>query len=123
MSKITCSMCRNEENKFCLVKKNGIHVNKRRDCDKFVLEPSKVKERDIVQTVKLYYEDRETLKKQAKEQLKAMRAEQTRPSYDKSNYTSSHPLTGDLSRFKSSAGDVNANPGGKPIQHIRQKTG
>jgi hypothetical protein len=99
MAKIVCAMCRNEINKFCKVKKIGIHLNKRRDCDKFILEPSKVKEKQILQTIKVSYAEREEAKrgikaalKHAKEQLK-----------NNQSVIEQHPLTGDLSRFVSTA--------------------
>jgi len=42
--KVTCAICQNEINRKCVVKKNNaIALNKRRHCDKFILEPNKVK--------------------------------------------------------------------------------
>jgi hypothetical protein len=96
MAKITCSICRNEENKMCKVKKIGIHVKKRRNCDKFVMEPDKIKASDIIETIKVPYAEREEAKKRLKEQMKLMRA-------GGSNVVNAHPLTGDLSRFTSTA--------------------
>ena len=97
--KITCATCVNEDNKFCTVKKIGVAINKRRNCDKYDLNPMKVKEKQIIKTIKMGYKEREALRKQYKEELRLAK-EQLR-----SGRTAdpAHPLTGDLSRFTSTA--------------------
>ena len=91
--KVTCATCANEENKKCTAKKNiGIALNKRRNCDKYVLETSKVKEKQIIKSVKLGYAEREALRQEYKRQLKLAKQGAADPA---------HPLTGDLSRFTS----------------------
>jgi len=99
--KITCATCANEENKKCLIKKCSIALNKRRRCDYFKLEPTKIKEKQILKTVRMSYKEKEALRKEYKEQLK-----QFRQAAKEHNYSSDpkHPLTGDLSRFTSTAG-------------------
>lgn len=97
--KIVCATCSHEQNKFCEVKKIGVAINKRRNCDKYNLEPSKVKEKQILKTIKMGYAEKEALRKQYKEELKRIKTEaKAGRSIDPA-----HPLTGDLSRFTSTA--------------------
>ena len=98
--KITCATCRNEENKSCVIKKSRVAVNKRRHCDKYVLEATKVKARQILKSVPMGYKEKEALRREYKEQLK-----QFKVAAGQGN--TSHPLTGDLSRFTSTAGADN----------------
>ena len=97
MGKIVCATCKNEKDSFCTTKKIGIHLNKRRDCDKYLMEEAKIKPKHLLQTVKVPYAEKEALKQQYKQALKQHReaaklgvSVPTDPS---------HPLTGDLSRF------------------------
>ena len=100
--KVVCAVCVNEENRKCVVKKNAtIALNKRRRCDKFVLEPTKVKEKQILKTVPMGFKEKEALRKEYKEQLKQFKAQAKR---DAQPRNMQHPLTGDLSRFTSTAG-------------------
>lgn len=95
-NKITCATCANEQNKKCITKKTSIALNKRRNCDKYVLEPLKVKAKQILKTTRLSYREKEALRRQYKKDLKEAKAA--------AKQGSSHPLTGDLSRFTSTAG-------------------
>lgn len=97
--KITCATCANEKDKICKVKKIGVAVNKRRNCDKYELEPTKVKEKQILKTIKMGYAEKEALRKQYKEELRRIK-EQAKSGIP---VDSAHPLTGDLSRFTSTA--------------------
>lgn len=99
--RVTCATCANENEKKCAVKKNiSISLNKRRNCPKYVLETSKVKEKQIIKSVKLGYEEREAMRAEYKRQLKIAKqqAAQGQPTADPA-----HPMTGDLSRFTSNA--------------------
>ena len=100
-SKVTCATCANEENRKCLVKKNTVALNKRRRCDIFVLEPTKVKAKQILKTVKMGYKEKEALKKEYKEQISRLKEE---AKMGRQPRNMAHPLTGDLSRFTSTAG-------------------
>lgn len=100
MSKVTCSVCKNEENKVCRVKKIGVHINKRRDCNKFILAEEKVRPEHLVKTIPMPYAEKEEMKRRYKEELK-LRREMERNTKDAG--VNLHPLTGDLSRFKSTA--------------------
>ena len=97
-NKVTCATCVNEENKKCLVKKSKVALNKRRLCNAFVLEPSKVKAKQILKTVRMGYKEKEALRREYKEQLRLAKAALNSPK------DTAHPLTGDLSRFTSTAG-------------------
>ena len=104
--KITCAICKNEEGRKCLVKKNAtVSLNRRRRCEKFVLEPTKVKAKQILKTTRLTYREKEALRRHYKEELKqyrqAMKEDQT--GQVPQSGSAKHPLTGDLSRFSSSA--------------------
>ena len=97
MGKIVCATCKNEKNSFCIAKKTGIHPNKRRDCDKYILEEVKVKPKHVLQTIKVPYAEKESLKQKYKQALRQHKeaAELGVPV----PADPSHPLTGDLSRF------------------------
>jgi hypothetical protein len=99
--KITCATCRCEVNKKCSVKKGqpSVALNKRRRCDEYILEATKVKAKQILKTVQMGYKDKEALRREYKEQLK-----QFRSAAKQGNTSQSHPLTGDLSRFTSTVG-------------------
>ena len=105
--KIICAVCKNEENKFCTVKKSSVALNKKRRCDKFILEPTKVKEKQILKTIKLPYKDKEILRQHYKKELKKYR--QSVKNGTMHPTTTANPTTGDLSRFVSTAGDKKSN--------------
>ena len=69
--------------------------------DQFILEPHKVKEKQILKTVRMGYKEKEALRREYKEQLKQFKAQAKQHGLTNSK----HPLTGDLSRFISTAGD------------------
>jgi hypothetical protein len=101
--KITCATCLNEENRYCKVKKATVTLNRRRNCDKYVLEATKVKEKQVLKTIKVSYQEREALRKEYKEQLKTFRDAAKKGNVVPHNMK--HPLTGNLDRFTSTAGD------------------
>ena len=100
-AKVTCATCANEEGKKCLIKKSSVSLNKGRRCDKYILEPSKVKAKQIIKSVKMGYKEKEVLRREYKEQLKQFKAQAKQHGLSNSP---KHPLTGDLSRFTSTAG-------------------
>jgi len=100
-AKVVCAVCANEEGKKCLVKKSTVALNKKRRCIQFVLEPSKVKEKQILKTVKMGHAEKEALRREYKEQLKQFKAQAKQHGLTNNP---KHPLTGDLSRFTSTAG-------------------
>lgn len=102
MTKVRCSACDNEMDNRCVIKKSTVHVNKPRKCSVFVLNPNKVKEVKQLPTIKMSYTQKEKLKALYKSELKQLKDEQRRGVYDKSK-SAQHPLTGDLSRFTTTA--------------------
>jgi len=103
MGKITCATCVAEFKSKCNAKKGrpSVALNKRRRCDKYKLEPSKVKERHIMKTIKMGYKEKEAVRKEYKEQLKLAKAAAKQ---GRAPQNINHPMTGDLSRFTSTAG-------------------
>jgi len=101
MEKITCATCANEKDRICIIKKNKVSVNKKRRCNKYILAPEKVKAKQILKSVRMSYQEKEALRKEYKEQLKLIK-QAARNGQPVQN--SRHPLTGDLSRFVSTAG-------------------
>ena len=101
--KVTCATCANEDNRKCLIKKSTVALNKRRRCDFYKIEATKVKERQILKTVPMGYQEKEALRKEYKEQLRRFKENQKA---QKMGRDPKYPLTGDLSRFTSTAGKV-----------------
>lgn len=101
--KVKCGICARENNGFCSVKgknKKKVSLNKRRMCDYFILAESKVREKSIIPITRGFSPElRSDLKKEYKKHLKAEQANK----YMKNNEDNKHPLTGDLSRFTSTA--------------------
>ena len=103
MTKVRCSACDNEEGSLCLVKKNvKVHTNKPRKCKSFIFNPDKVKKVEEIPTVRMSYAQKEKLKELYKAELKQLKDEQRRGVFDKTQSTK-HPMTGDLSRFTTTA--------------------
>jgi hypothetical protein len=116
MAKVRCSGCAREENSFCTLKKVGVARRKKRNCDKFVLAPEKVKVRQAIPTMRLPYAKQQELKAEAKRKLKEVRELLKEGKTEEAEAIltgrplasakpvapdSKHPLTGDLSRFTS----------------------
>ena len=103
MGKITCATCRCEVNRKCNAKKGrpSVAINKRRRCDKYILEASKVKEKHILKSVRVGYREKEALRREYKRQLKQFRSDAKHGGKLQENR---HPITGDLNRFTSTAG-------------------
>lgn len=131
MAKVKCKVCQNEVSRVCSVKGIGVKPNKPRICEAFVLDESKIKAKESIPTTRLgytkYQELKAKAKKERKELLEALKAGPGNKTAEalgllEKEETSiitpgnsrfilpqgnlKHPLTGDLSRFKSS---TNAN--------------
>jgi len=108
--KIVCAICKNEENKRCLIKKVSVAINKKRRCDKFIFEPTKVKEKQILKTIRMPYREKEELRQRYKKELKRYNQLVKNGTINKKyESTSANPTTGDLSRFVSTAGNKKSN--------------
>lgn len=117
--KVICSVCINQTEGFCSFKKTKIKLKKKRLCDKFKQDMSKIRIRRPIDTVRRpdWFWDREERKKEYKRQLKEFKELQARKEQqDKKIIVDDrniqvinpvkdvkHPLTGDLSRFSSTA--------------------
>jgi len=99
-NKVTCATCVAEYKGKCNAKKGrpSVALNKRRNCDKYELEPTKVRAKQVLKTIRVPYREKEVLRKEYKEQLKQYNAA------TKTQSNIKHPITGDLSRFASTAG-------------------
>jgi hypothetical protein len=99
MGKIVCSTCVNERSGKCIIKKATVALNKRRRCESYILEPNKVKDKQILKTVRLSYTDQQKLR----DELKELRRLEKYEAKSGNSTDPKHPLTGDLSRFTSTA--------------------
>ncbi len=108
MAKVKCRVCANELSGVCSIKKTGVKLNKSRTCEAFVYDPSKVKVHEEIPTVKFGYKEQQEAKRKRKEEFERVKREaraQTtyQPVAQMGTGDSAHPLTGDLSRFMTSA--------------------
>ena len=127
MAKVRCKACQNEDAKYCTVKKTSVAVNKPRKCAAFILAEDKVKAREPIPTERIGYLKQQELKAKAKAERKefmrmlkegpgnataknlGLDTEESviiqpgDPRFNIPSGNSKHPLTGDLSRFKTTA--------------------
>jgi hypothetical protein len=71
MTRVICSQCTNEDGAFCTIKKAGVKINKRRNCETFELDVSKVKEKQSPETIKAgpyYWMEKSELKRLIRQQ-------------------------------------------------------
>ena len=91
MSKVKCSVCENEDSSFCNVKKCKIKINKSRTCNAFKFAPEKIKIKIALPVTRISAAD-------------VVKGPSTRCREDVSvDRNAQHPLTGDLSRFTTTA--------------------
>ena len=117
MSKIKCNVCSNENNGFCTIKKVKVHINKKRKCDSYVYDASKFKVKQKIPSVRIGYVEQQNDRRKSKEKLKELKKlMNTKPGQgtaqnlglvdfdSQSDHAKvKHPLTGDLSRFTTTA--------------------
>jgi len=127
MAKVKCKACQNEDSGRCVVKKVSVATNKARKCEAFLLAEDKVKAREPIHTERIGYVKQRELKAKAKADRKAlweaMRAgpgnataknlgldtddsviiQPGDPRFNVPSGNSKHPLTGDLSKFSTTA--------------------
>jgi len=96
MSKITCSICTYENNSYCEKKKNvKIKLNKHRNCKYYVIDESKLVEKEIIKSTYIPYAERKIIQKEINKKIDIATIANNK-----------HPLTGDLGKmFKTTAGD------------------
>ena len=91
MPKVKCVVCEHEDDSFCNIKKCKIKVNKSRTCNAFEFTPEKVRIKRAIPITRISAAD-------AVKSVPKRRREGT-----SSSTTSQHPLTGDLSRYTTTA--------------------
>lgn len=113
MAKVKCAICKNYEGGKCIEKDEAVKPNKPRKCELFLIDESRIKEKTPIPTMRgVAKEIWPEKKKEIKAQMKRAVEEAER---DKSNLEDKrkymgprtdhekHPLTGDLSRFSTTA--------------------
>ena len=120
MAKVRCNLCSNEVSGVCKVKKSSVRTNKPRNCKDYIYDESKLKVRTDVPTIKLGYRQQEENRRRMKEELKRLKEELKKgPAQGTANDLglvqngssiilpgdTKHPVTGDLSRFITTASD------------------
>lgn len=110
MAKVKCSVCLNENNKFCTIKKVKVHINKKRKCDGYIYDSSKLKIKQEIPLIQIGYAEQQIARQKAKMKLKDLRKLDKEKTEDKTAQKTmlnvpdtKHPLTGDLSRFTTTA--------------------
>jgi len=127
MSKVKCGVCSNEVSGICKIKKIGVKANKPRTCEAYLYDSTKLRPRKETNVISFGYKAQQEAKKKRKAELKelkealkrengAIRSTKSAPEYGlvrqtppkDSNFKvpsgdSKHPLTGDLSRFMTTA--------------------
>lgn len=120
--RVVCRLCKNQENNMCIKKKTAVKPNKRRNCDSYLYDEAKYKPAGDIPTVRIGYAEAMEAKKRAKsakKMLKTLAAMQPGDGTARQlglipgggSMLDSHPLTGDLSRFTTTAAKPNDNDG------------
>ena len=128
MAKVKCRVCANEKSGLCIIKKIGVATNKPRICEAYTYDENKLKTKQEVPTIKIGYKDHQEAKRRLKEELKALKKSMEAgpsqgtakdlglitpnepkiitaddPEFYIPRTDTKHPLTGDLSRFLTTA--------------------
>jgi len=113
MAKVRCGLCENYDGGKCIKKNCTVTPNKSRNCDMFIADIKKMKEKTRIPTIrghnpaiakKLRYEARKEMKKAIAEAERDKRnLEDKRELMGSRVYDDKHPLTGDLSKFTTTA--------------------
>lgn len=91
MPKVKCAVCEHEDSSFCKVKKCKIKVNKSRTCSIFKFVPEKVRIKRALPVTRVSAAN------------VVNKPSTKRREYVSSERNTEHPLTGDLSRFTTTA--------------------
>lgn len=130
MAKVRCKVCANELSGVCCIKDVSVRVNKSRSCGDYVYDEDKVKAKTKINVTRIGYrqlqENKRRMKAELKEIKKALKEGQKNgtakdlgliqpsesriiqpgdPRFSMPNPDAKHPLTGDLSRFTTTATD------------------
>ena len=118
--KVSCAVCEAQYNRFCTTKRVTVVLNKKRLCDKFIYDESKIKKGVPVPTTRITFKEKEMSKNEHKEELKELKnriEEKTKADgqmtistvFNPHTTNSKHPTTGDLSRFTTTGSKDEAN--------------
>lgn len=123
MSKVKCEVCSRQTGGFCGFKKTKIKLTKKRTCDKFLYEAEKEKEKHYIEVTRRpeWYWEKDKARKAMRKEIKRMQKEAVEQKLEEEKIKKKvvtdgdiqmikprdkkHPLTGDLSRFKTTASD------------------
>ena len=109
MSKVRCGVCENENDGICSIKKVGVRINKPRNCGDYVYNEGKLKVKHNIPTVKFGYKEQQEEKVKKKEEIEEYKNQYLKNQNHRidmvkqMNPNSKYPLTGDLSRFTTTA--------------------
>lgn len=109
MSKVKCKVCANEVSGICTIKKVGVSTNKPRICEAYTYDEHKVKVKQDIPITRFGYKEQQEYKRRVKAELKAASKRAANKLQTDQKFTttlpadSKHPLTGDLSRFTTTA--------------------
>lgn len=114
--KVRCAVCEAQYNGFCTIKRVTVSLNKSRHCDKYKHDQQKVKVKQVLPTIRLSHTEKELQKQMRKAELKELRerikrqadiesGKITESRIYKPSGNEKYPLTGDLSRFKTTGTD------------------
>lgn len=119
--KVSCAVCEAQYNRFCTIKRVTVSLNKKRFCDKYSFDDSKIKDGVPIPTKRITFKEREAMRENRKEELKKLKAQlkEQKGLEDgtikesriyKPHGDERYPLTGDLSRFTTTgSGDEDEN--------------
>lgn len=98
--KVRCSECKKQNEGVCSYTKSSVKLNKRRVCDKFELDATKVKEGVPIPTTRSKWHQMEELRREYKKKLKELKAKKLE-SKSEAKYMRDiqHPLTGNLDDY------------------------
>lgn len=113
MAKVKCKVCDNEVAGICNIKKIGVKINKDRICEGYIYNVTKMKSKQGIPVIRIncaeYEEERKRLKAERAE-IRRFKATTSNNNVDSQvvysipgDVNSKYPITGDLSRFVSSA--------------------
>jgi hypothetical protein len=108
MAKIICSECGNQIDGVCRFSKSSVKLNKRRNCDKFKLDESKVKVLPKVPTTRrpAWWHNRKEMKQLYKKRLKEVEVMNNIEVPNDKYITDAHPITGNLEQFMRSTAET-----------------
>ena len=130
MAKVKCKVCAKEVSGMCSVKKTTIKLNKKRKCNAYVYDEAKLKTKTEIPVTKMGYRDMQEAKARFKREMRELRrmAKEAPKQGTAENLglivpeekkiikpgdvgfnaprDTKHPMTGDLSRFMTTAVDT-----------------